>query len=250
MGAWGVGLFSDDDACGVRDNYRDYLGDGLSNEDATHRLMSEWGIRNFKIDVENTVFWLALASVQWQAGRLDGEVKNNAIEIIDSRLDLERWGHDRKLQKRREGVLAKLKAKLESPQPKKKKFKKRFRNYSDWNKGNVISYELLSGNYILLRVIGFHTDKGGATPIFEILDWVGEHLPSKWWIWFAPIRIGKIESQKVKQILIGRLKEAELPKGRVRLILKRARVRQKPEGYWIALWHELDNFLDKHFDLR
>ena len=41
MGAWGTGVFSDDTASDVRDNYLDLIGDGLSGVEAT-KLLREW----------------------------------------------------------------------------------------------------------------------------------------------------------------------------------------------------------------
>jgi hypothetical protein len=43
MGAWGTGVFSDDNAADLSDDYRDFIGDGLSGPEATDRLLAEWG---------------------------------------------------------------------------------------------------------------------------------------------------------------------------------------------------------------
>ena len=47
MGTWGTGIFSDDNAADLRDDYRDFIGDGLSSREATDRLLAEMGLVNF-----------------------------------------------------------------------------------------------------------------------------------------------------------------------------------------------------------
>ncbi|SCG52127.1 DUF4259 domain-containing protein [Micromonospora inositola] len=42
MGAWGPGLFSDDTACDVRDEYRDMLEDGVDDDKATQRMLDSY----------------------------------------------------------------------------------------------------------------------------------------------------------------------------------------------------------------
>lgn len=37
LGVWGPGIFSDDLACDLRDEYRELVADGLSGEEATDR---------------------------------------------------------------------------------------------------------------------------------------------------------------------------------------------------------------------
>lgn len=42
MGAWGTAIFSDDVACDIRDDYKELIGEGLSNEDATNQLIENY----------------------------------------------------------------------------------------------------------------------------------------------------------------------------------------------------------------
>jgi hypothetical protein len=74
MGAWGTAIFSDDDACDVRDGYRQLVTDGLTGPAATNRLLLEW--KEVLADEDDgPLFWLALAATQWQFGRLEARVK-------------------------------------------------------------------------------------------------------------------------------------------------------------------------------
>ena len=42
MGAWGTAIFSDDTASDVREEFRDLIGEGLSTEQATDKLLKEY----------------------------------------------------------------------------------------------------------------------------------------------------------------------------------------------------------------
>src|SRR5690348_4616287 len=83
MGAWGPGVFSDDTACDIRDDYREYLGEGLTGEQATARILR--GYKSSLADPNDaTVVWLALAATQWKLGRLDPETLAQALHVIDA----------------------------------------------------------------------------------------------------------------------------------------------------------------------
>lgn len=103
MSAWGAGLFEDDDAADLRSDYRTFLADARTDEGA-----SDLAARSYHASFENvagtTAFWLALASIEHRAGRLDPRVKTAALSIIDSGFDLAKWA-DPALKKKREKVL-------------------------------------------------------------------------------------------------------------------------------------------------
>ena len=42
MGVWGTGLFSDDEACDVRDHYRELLEDGVEDAAATQLTLEKF----------------------------------------------------------------------------------------------------------------------------------------------------------------------------------------------------------------
>jgi hypothetical protein len=241
MGAWGTALFSDDTAADVRDGYRDLIGDGFTSTEATDSLVKEWGDTLNDSD-EASVFWLALASTQWQCGRLETRVKSKALKIIEEGSDLRRWHDDPKLLKKREAVLAKLKGQLLSPQPPEKRIPKRYRNTCDWDVGEVIGYRLLSGRQFVFQVIGFHTDKGGTSPVCEMLDWYGTELPSE--------QVVKTIKGKGQQFMLGRLKEKELPVERVTRLGVKTESNRKPDSYTVLLWSHLDQQLRDVFGVE
>lgn len=183
MGTWGTGLFSDDITADLRGDFRDLIGDGLSAEEATAKLVEEYRPESDPIDLEPP-FWLALASVQWSLGRLIPLVHAKALELLDSGADLRRWEDDPKQQKKRAAVLEKLRETLTSPQPAPKKIPKRILEENDWPVGAVYRYRLPSGKYCLFLVCGHTHNKGNRYPNIAVLDWYSEQTPPAWCIHF------------------------------------------------------------------
>lgn len=177
MGVWGTGIFQDDTACDIRDNYRDYLGEGLSGPEARARILKEFiGLLS---NLDEGVVWLALAAVEWKHGRLDPDTKAQALHVIDSGVDLERWNVNTKDYAKRKAVLEKLRVQISSPQPEARKVARRNLCESNWIEGDLFGYRLLDGRLILFRVIGHHIDKGGKYPVCELLDWIGDEIPGR-----------------------------------------------------------------------
>ncbi|WP_251129919.1 hypothetical protein [Exiguobacterium sp. CH10] len=66
MRVWGVTILSNDLAEGIRFSYKDLLGDGYSNEQASERIIQECVD---ELDAEEmTLFWLSFALIQWKHG--------------------------------------------------------------------------------------------------------------------------------------------------------------------------------------
>ena len=115
MGVWGTDLFSDDLACDVRDHYRELLEDGVEDGAAT-RLTVE-AFREY-LEESSGVALLAFAVTQSKLGRLDPDIRDRALAVLDRGADLEMWEHDNpKLVPRRRAMLEKACAQLTGPQP-------------------------------------------------------------------------------------------------------------------------------------
>ncbi|MCI0744706.1 MAG: DUF4259 domain-containing protein [Verrucomicrobia subdivision 3 bacterium] len=249
MGAWGTAIFSDDTAADIRDDFKDHISDGLSCAEATERILEEWRDSIGDPD-DGPVIWLALAATQWRLGRLMPHVKQKAVEIIDSESNLERWeGKDR--EKRRK-VLERLRAQLQSEQPKPRVIPKRFRDSCDWEIGELIAYTTLSNDKVLFRVIGFHVDNGGKSPICELLDWKGREIPNE-----KDLRSVGIKKREhaggallISQFIIGRVIERELPANRVQRVGIRLRPAQQLRRPVLYLWRYLDRVLKDDFDVE
>ncbi len=138
MAAWGAGLYQDDVAEDVKEDYYDcFREDGLDNEAAYERMLSRYGeIINDPED--GPVFWMALSDVMWDLGKLTEEVKEKALYHIDAGNDVARWETESKEKgAKRRLVLEKLREKLESPMPKEKKLRKKRILKNKWQIGDM-----------------------------------------------------------------------------------------------------------------
>ena len=80
------------------------LSNGIPEPEATNRLIEQWKKELIDPDIF-PVFWSALADTQWNIGRLQKRVKQEAILVIENGSDLARWLTDRKLVNKRKVVL-------------------------------------------------------------------------------------------------------------------------------------------------
>ena len=256
MGAWGPAIFSDDLACDLRDEFKDLIAEGLSSADATEKLFHSYEIDKDDLEAFN-VFWLSLAATQWKMGRLDEDVKSQAIQIIDSGSDFERWREEGESgwAKQREKHLVKLKVQLLSPHPEPKKVKKRFKSQTDLKFGDAIAYRLNSSNYVIFRVIDLHKDNGGTSPVCEICDWVGKDIPQ-------PTEIEKFDvmKEKVKHtvfekeyetILLLQQSKKEYPNTRMLIVARGLNIQTKDTRYGglAFFWKDLDEELLERYGL-
>lgn len=245
MGAWGTGIFQDDTACDIRENYRDYLGEGMSEEDAKARILKEFG-GDLVDPRDGGVVWLALAATQWKLGRLDEETKAEALRVIDSGVDLERWNSATKDYAKRKAALEKLRVQITSPQPEQKKVSRRKLCESHWSEGDVFGYRLVDGRLVLFRVMGHHTDKGGMYPICELLDWIGEAVPSEEVLQALQVKPSRPDNKHaIKQMMLVGLR----PKWMKRVVEVKVRLvpSKKKVPSSVVFFKYLDTFLKNWF---
>jgi hypothetical protein len=247
MGAWGTAVFSDDTACDVRDSYIDLLGDGLSGPEATKKLVGEWS-KSLEDPDEAPVFWLALAATQWKYGRLETHVLRQALSAIDGGSDLARWDVGSRDYSKRRAVLERLRAQLTSLQGPERRVPKRFRGSNQWKIGELIAYRLRSGRFVVLRVIGHNTDKGGTSPICELLDWVGDRVPNESQLKSVGIRKTN-QARPMTQFMLGETKATERPDNRLQQLGIIAKCSQTPGQFTVLLWRDFDRVLKERFDI-
>lgn len=245
MGAWGVAILSDDIAEDIKLLYKDLLANEYSNEDASRIVIEEY--KNELDNEETIVFWLVFASIQWRLGRLQENVKQEALQIIESGADLARWEEEPKLQKKREVVLNKLREQLHSRQPEAKKVPKRFIANTSLKAGDAVSYELVSGSCIILKVIEiieeWHRDR---YPLFEICDWEGKEVPSKEQInqFGLKKRIYEDGKQEMMKLAIYPSGKRDNPTKRMQIVAENVKVvLNVGTPYTVMSWKELDNYL-------
>lgn len=146
MGAWGPRLYQDDIAEEVRDYYKDQLHRGKTGKEITQELIAqnEYAISD---PDDAPVFWFALADTQWNLGRLEDLVRDQALHHIRDGYDVKRWAaEDPQGAKTRAETLEKLQQKLLSPQPAEKKIAQYKLYRCEWKIGDVYAYRL-NGDY-------------------------------------------------------------------------------------------------------
>jgi hypothetical protein len=176
VGTWGPAIFSDDLACDIRDEFRELVSNGASPKEATEAVCSRFKDSCDDPD-EGSVFWVALASTAWSLGRLEDSVKTRALEAIEKGEDLVRWD-DSNLRMKREVVLKKLAEKLRGPPHKLVQISKPKPLETDWERGEVVGFQMLDGRWTLLHVRMLKETASGRYPIVERLGWFGQDLPS------------------------------------------------------------------------
>jgi hypothetical protein len=179
MGTWGVGVFADDTAAEVRAGWREALLDGCSDEDAERRVLD--GYAAAKEADDEPVVWLALAAAQHETGRLSQNVREHALRIIESGVDLRRWEESAEasdVQARRR-VLERLANKLRGPQPAPKKLRRPRPLITPFDVGDVLLINGKEGGRALCIVVGHHArdPSGKVDAVIEWLAWDGTTWP-------------------------------------------------------------------------
>ena len=176
MGAWGTALFSDDVACDIRNYYRDLLEEGVDDAIATRRTLE-----TFQTDVEEPggIAIVALAVTQSKLGRLEADVRDRALAVLDSGADLEVWEEENpKLVPKRRAALENARAQLVGAQPTRKRLRPPKRETSGLAAGDVLALAL-PRRVALLRVVRVHAHRLGETPVLEELDFDGAEVPAR-----------------------------------------------------------------------
>jgi hypothetical protein len=176
LGVWGTALFSDDLACDVRNHYRDQLEDGVEDDVAT-RLTVE-AFREY-LEESDGIALLALAVTQSKVGRLDPDIRDRALAVLDRGADLEEWEHDNpKLLPKRRATLEKARAQLTGQQPPRRRLRPPKQISSGLAAGDVLALAL-PRKVALFRVVRVHSHRLGETPVLEELDFEGTEVPSR-----------------------------------------------------------------------
>lgn len=182
------------------------------------------------------------------------EVKQRAINIIDTSSDLNRWEleGDSKLVAKRQKELIKLKEQLLSPQPSEKKISKVYKEFTAFEIGDVFSYAHSSGKFALFRVIGHFVDNGGRRPICEILTFFGHEMPTDRKtlekLPFIKAKEKDFLGNNFSRFFVGDISKKFEPKDKVRLIAKHIKGMQEPKSpSTLIFWRDLDSRLTELF---
>jgi hypothetical protein len=102
-------------ACDIRDHYRQLLEDSVEDNAATQLTLEKF---ERYLEEPDGVAMIAFAVTQSKLGRLEPDVRDRALAIIDAGADLAVWEQENpKLRSKRRAVLEKARAQLSGSQP-------------------------------------------------------------------------------------------------------------------------------------
>jgi|HubBroStandDraft_4_1064222.scaffolds.fasta_scaffold04805_4 hypothetical protein len=175
MGVWGAGIFSDDIAADVRDEYRDCLAEGLDGVAATEKVLVSFKDSQDDPD-DGPPFWLSLAATQFRYGRLEDRVRDRALKSMDDGSDIARFEGNEKLKRARMQVLQRLRVQLVGPQREPTKVRREIPSECDWEAGEIVGYKRDSGERIPLHVQGIGEMRHSRYPVVCVLATSFEHV--------------------------------------------------------------------------
>jgi hypothetical protein len=177
MGTWGTGLFSNDMARDIRDFYRERIEDGVEDTQATRLTVEKF--RSYLDDPEDGAgLLIALAVTQSKIGRLDPNIRDQALAAIAGGADLATWEQENpKLLRKRREVIDQARAQLTGVQPAPKRLRPPPRPSCGLVAGDILALTIPNG-VALLRVVRINSHRRGETPYLERLDFNGSEVPS------------------------------------------------------------------------
>lgn len=142
MDTWKISLYENNIGNDVRTFFETQLRNRKSSAAITQELVEQY--RDAIADSEDApAFWLALADTQWDFGRLEEHVKNEALFYLENfKNSSSLLNHEKFLQKTRADCLLALREKLLSPPPKPKRIRPQSLYVCPWKNGDVFAYQL------------------------------------------------------------------------------------------------------------
>jgi hypothetical protein len=93
MGTWGYDIFDNDVAADVRSQFENELEIGGSVAHATSVALREWA-EALDDPEDGPCVWLALAALQADRHALQGNVRDHAVQVIDSGAGFAGWDQE------------------------------------------------------------------------------------------------------------------------------------------------------------
>jgi Domain of unknown function (DUF4259) len=167
MGAWGAGIFDDDLACDVRDEFRDLIAEGRSAHEATAEL--ERSYSDLEPD-ERPVVLYALAATQWRTGHIHEPTIEQALRWLDDERGLGPWEEIGEARRRR-AVQRRLAGQLRKPPRAPVRIRRAPRQASPLELGDVVAISAEFGRFFA-AVASIHEDRGGRMPHIKVLPFL------------------------------------------------------------------------------
>lgn len=200
MGTWGSGLYANDTTCDVKEIYMGLLMNEVEDMEAYKQTLERCA--DYIGSSEEPLFWYALAECQWRTGRLLPEVQKKALWWIEQDGGLKQWKESINKGAGWEKTLQRLKKRLETPMPVRKKIKPLEEvNSNLWELNDIYAYQFhldssdeeffdglhvlkrrngYKGKYMVIQKIGEgkNTMGSGVAMRVQIFDKLFETLPT------------------------------------------------------------------------
>ena len=158
MGTWGTGLYSNDLACDIRNDYREMIALKYTHDAAVQRVLREHELS--ENDAGDAAGWFALTDYAWRYGYLDNKLKSLAQNLFDSEIEKELWADNPKEWAKRKTQISKLIQKIQTPPEKPSKPSISMPYQADWHEGDLLAFQLQDGsycgNYIVILIVSRH----------------------------------------------------------------------------------------------
>ena len=154
MGTWETGLYDNDLSCDVRDDYIGKLKAGKTDEEALNEILEEYEEES-EDDDEKYDFYIALADTMWKKGRMTEDIKKMALKMIEEDKVSERW-EDERVRKERAKKLDKVKERIESAMPARKKISIHKPYVLGWEEKDVYTFQISEKIEGYEKYIGWH----------------------------------------------------------------------------------------------
>ena len=144
MGAWGVGITSNDAAQDLKSDYQAAFA-YYDIETALAKIDEYVRLDGYDESDESDWcdYYYSLANFMWKKGILTDEVRDTAVHMIDTGFGLDIWANEgEKTLNKRKKALAEFREMLLSPQPAKKKIKVDLYLNSVFDIGDYIAFQL------------------------------------------------------------------------------------------------------------
>ena len=169
MGAWGTGILQNDTTADVWAEYKHLYNLGHSATEIRKKLETEYNPDNDEDEFAD--FWTGIVHSQWMCGELETVSLLKVKECIENDKGLYLWKEDKKYYNKRVKVLRAFIEKVQTPKEKPLKRKKIILCPAYFKKGDIVSIELESNQYIYALAFEKEHDEidGGNRFVFSSL---------------------------------------------------------------------------------
>ncbi len=153
MGAWGIGVLSDDTVRDVQADYLDLFNRGNSPEAIRKKLLVDYAESVGDPD-EGPLIWIGIAKAQWDCAQLEPLVHSKIREIVEDGLGLTRWAEQgERLLQRRKTALNQFLTKLQTPNQRPRKPRKAIKRSPIFQPGDCLAVRLQDGEWGAILVL-------------------------------------------------------------------------------------------------